>query len=111
MASSEFSAAAHDVSSSGISWAAVVGGAFVAAAISLLMLALGATHKNSVARAKTNYPGTWSGNSTEPLTPPTPLSTHCFQRRTYCRVSPPLGRLLNHVARQFSQRHPLGARF
>ena len=42
MASSEFSAAAHDVSSSGISWAAVVAGAFVAAAISLLMLALGA---------------------------------------------------------------------
>lgn len=43
MASSELSVAAHpDVSSSGISWAAVFGGAFVTAAVSLIMLALGA---------------------------------------------------------------------
>jgi hypothetical protein len=43
MANSELSGASHrDVSSSGISWAAVIGGAFVAAAISLIMLSLGA---------------------------------------------------------------------
>lgn len=43
MANSELHVVSHpDVSSSGISWAAVIGGAFVAAAISLVMLALGA---------------------------------------------------------------------
>jgi hypothetical protein len=43
MANSELSVVSHpDVSSSGICWAAVIGGAFVAAAISLIMLALGA---------------------------------------------------------------------
>ena len=43
MANSEVSVVSHpDVSSSGISWAAVIGGAFVAAAISLITLALGA---------------------------------------------------------------------
>ena len=43
MANSEVSMASHpDVSSSGISWGGVIGGAFVAAAISLIMLALGA---------------------------------------------------------------------
>jgi hypothetical protein len=43
MVNSELSVVSHpDVSSSGISWAAVIGGAFVAVAISLMMLALGA---------------------------------------------------------------------
>ena len=43
MERSDFSSAAHpDIFSSGISWAAVFGGAFVAAAVSLIMLALGA---------------------------------------------------------------------
>ena len=43
MASSDFSVADHpEVSSSGISWAAVIAGAFVTAAVSLTMLALGA---------------------------------------------------------------------
>jgi len=43
MANSAVPVVSHpDVSSSGVSWAAVIGGAFVAAAISLVMLALGA---------------------------------------------------------------------
>jgi len=43
VANSEISIVPHpDVSSSGISWGAVIGGAFVAAAVSLIMLALGA---------------------------------------------------------------------